>query len=190
MEVQDIELKINDPKHGAFAISLVESPAIEDDFVFLNTHEIQLKVVDEDQRILVGFALIPDMKIPRLMKGKRFNIFFSKDTVAQTAELYMKNMNLDKFTVDHQRPTSDVYVFESWIVEDPKNDKSNLYGLKPKGGEWVIKTRVDNDQVWNKVKLGEYKGFSIEALYGGLEQFLNNQIIDQLKKIITENTTV
>jgi len=169
--LQDIELKIKDEaEDGVFAISLVESPAIEEDFVALSKHEVELKVVDEDKRILVGFALVPEKRIYRMMQGKEFNIYFSKDTVAKTAELFMKQLNLKNWTLEHEQKTEGISVIESWVVEDPKQDKSNLYNLKPEGGEWVIMTKVYNDEVWKEVKEGKYKGFSIEGMFDGFEQ--------------------
>jgi hypothetical protein len=169
--LQDIELKIKDEaEDGVFAISLVESPAIEEDFVALSKHEVELKVVDEDKRILVGFALVPEKRIYRVMQGKEFNIYFSKDTVAKTAELFMKQLNLKNWTLEHEQKTEGISVIESWVVEDPKQDKSNLYNLKPEGGEWVIMTKVYNDEVWKEVKEGKYKGFSIEGMFDGFEQ--------------------
>lgn len=57
-KLQDIELKIKDESEGVFAISLVDEPAIEENFVALSAHEIELKVVDEERRIVVGFALV------------------------------------------------------------------------------------------------------------------------------------
>jgi hypothetical protein len=169
--LQDIELKIKDEaEDGVFAISLVESPAIEEDFVALSKHEVELKVVDEDKRILVGFALVPEKRIYRMMQGKEFNIYFSKDTVAKTAELFMKQLNLKNWTLEHEQKTEGISVIESWVVEDPKQDKSNLYNLKPDGGEWVIMTKVYNDEVWKEVKEGKYKGFSIEGMFDGFEQ--------------------
>jgi hypothetical protein len=188
MEMQEIELKIKNDKDGVFAISLVESPAIEEDFVALSSHEVELKVIDEERRILVGFALVPDKKILRIMNGKKFNIYFSKDTVAKSQELYMAQMNLQQWTLEHKQKTNGVAVIESWIVEDPKNDKSNLYNLDPKGGEWVIMTKVYNDQVWQEVKNGKYKGFSIEGMYDGFEQLQaktqEELIIEQLQSAI------
>lgn len=169
--LQDIELKIKDEaEDGVFAISLVESPAIEEDFVALSKHEVELKVVDEDKRILVGFALVPEKRIYRMMKGKEFNIYFSKETIAKTAELFMKQLNLKNWTLEHEQKTEGISVIESWVVEDPKQDKSNLYNLKPEGGEWVIMTKVYNDEVWKEVKEGKYKGFSIEGMFDGFEQ--------------------
>ena len=169
-KLQDIELTIKDEQEdGVFAVSLVEKPAIEKDFIALSKEEIKLKVIDEDKRIVVGFALVPDKKIYRRIKDKEFNVFFSKDTVRQVSELYMKNLNLNKFTVEHEKNVTGVNVIESWIVEDPKNDKSNLYNLDPKGGEWVMMSKIYNDDVWNDIKNGDYKGYSIEGKFDGLQ---------------------
>lgn len=188
MEMQEIELKIKNDKDGVFAISLVESPAIESDFIALSSHEVELKVIDEERRILVGFALVPEKRILRVMNGKKFNIYFTKDTVAKSQELYMTQMNLQRWTLEHKRKTNGVAVIESWVVEDPKNDKSNLYNLDPKGGEWVIMTKVYNDQVWQEVKDGKYKGFSIEGMYDGFEQLQaktqEELLIEQLQSVI------
>ena len=169
-KLQDIELTIKDAEiHGVFAVSLVEKPAIEKDFIALSKDEIKLKVIDEERRIVVGFALVPDKKIYRRIKDKEFNVFFSKDTIREISELYMKNLNLNKFTVEHENNIKGVNVIESWIVEDPKNDKSNLYNLDAKGGEWVMMSKIYNDDVWNDIKNGEYKGYSIEGRFDGLQ---------------------
>lgn len=193
-KLQDIELKIKDESEGVFAISLVDEPAIEENFVALSAHEIELKVVDEERRIVVGFALVPDKKIYRRQKVgeevKEFNIYFSKETVSKTAELFMKKLNLDKFTVDHAKQVDGISVIESWVVEDPKQDKSNLYKLDPKGGEWVVMAKVYNDAVWNEVKDGKYKGFSIEGMFDGFEQLQSKTkeetILDKLKALVSE----
>lgn len=187
-KLQEIELRIKDEKDGVFAISLVEAPAIEEDFVALSSHQVELKVVDEEKRIMVGFALVPEKRIYRKMQDKEFNIYFSKETVSQAQELYMKQLNLNKWTLEHEQKTEGVNVIESWIVEDTKNDKANLYKLNPKGGEWVIMTKVYNDEVWKQVKDGAYKGFSIEGMFDGFEQLQSKDesILEQLKQLLNE----
>jgi hypothetical protein len=185
-KLQEIELKIKDESEdGVFAISLVENPAIEEDFVYLSKDEIQLKVIDEDKRIVVGFALVPEKRIYRVMQGKEFNIYFSKDTVRRSAELFMKKMNTQNFTLEHEEKVEGISVIESWIVEDAKQDKSNLYNLGAKGGEWVVMSKVYNDAVWNEIKLGKYGGYSIEAMYDGFEQ-LQSKNVNNLKMDIVE----
>ena len=193
MALQTIELEIkNEAEEGIFALSYVLEPAIEENWVALSKNQIELKVVDEERRIVVGFALVPDKKIPRRQeingKMREFNITFSKQTVAKAGELFMKNLNGNNATIEHERPVEGVSTIELWIVEDPKNDKSNIYGLNPKGGELVVMQKVYNNELWEDVKSGKVKGFSIEAMFNGFEKlkFSSDEIdvIEELKKII------
>lgn len=182
-KLQEIEMKIKDESvDGVFAISLVDSPAIEEDFVALSKHsdKIELKVADEERRIAVGYALIPDKRIYRRItpKGKtepvEFNIYFTKETITQTQELYMRNLNNNNATTEHEKAVTDCTVIESWITEDEKHDKINLFNVEPIIGGWAVMMKINNDEVWSSVKSGEYKGFSIEGFYKGFEN-LNMQ---------------
>jgi hypothetical protein len=102
----------------------------------------------------------------------------------------MKKMNTQNFTLEHEQKVEGISVIESWIVEDAKQDKSNLYNLGAKGGEWVVMSKVYNDAVWNEIKLGKYGGYSIEAMYDGFEQLQSKTdeelLIEQLKQIINK----
>jgi hypothetical protein len=186
--METIELFIADEaKDGVFAVSLVEEPAIEEDFVALSTDRIELKVADEERKVVVGLALVPEKKIYRFMKGKEFNIFFSKDTISKAQELYMKKLNLNNVTAEHEEKVTGASVIESWIVEDSKNDKTNLYNLKATEGSWAIMMKIDNEELWSKVKSGEFKGFSIEGIFGGFEQLeasKDKDIVEQIKELI------
>jgi hypothetical protein len=191
-KIQEIELTIKSADDGVFAISLVDQPAIEENFVALAAQDVEFKVVDEERRIVVGFALVPEKRILRLMGGKKFNIYFTKETVAQAAEDFMKKMMLKKFTTDHEEKVDGITVIESWVVEDAKHDKSNLYGLGAKGGEWVLMSKIDNNEVWNEVKAGKFKGYSIEARFDGFEQLqsknketMEEQIIKELNAVLS-----
>jgi hypothetical protein len=190
-KLQEIELTIKNADDGVFAISLVDSPAIEENFVALASQDVEFKVVDEERRIVVGFALVPEKRILRLMGGKKFNIYFTKETIATAAEDFMKKMMLKKFTTDHEEKVDGVTVIESWVVEDAKHDKSNLYGLGAKGGEWVLMSKIDNDAIWNEVKAGKFKGYSIEARFDGFEQLqsktetMEEQIIKELNAVLS-----
>jgi len=130
-KIQDIELKIKDETdEGVFAISLVDVPAIEENFVALEKHEIELKVIDEERRIVVGFALVPDKRIYRKQKVKdevkEFNIYFSKDTVSKTAELFMKKLNLNKFTTDHSQDVDGISVNTLIRHQGKPNDNTSF----------------------------------------------------------------
>ena len=162
-----IELLIDEEndKPGVFAISLVDAPAIESNFVALNSHKVEMKVVDEEKRIVLGLALIPDKKIYRNNKGYEYNITFSKDTVRKASELYLANLRANNTTVDHKMLVDGVSLSESWIVEDTNKDKTALYGIEAPIGAWAVSMKVNNNDVWNDVKEGKYLGFSIEGIF-------------------------
>jgi len=188
MELQEVELFIKDENEdGVFAVSLVENPAIEENFIALSGYKMELKVVDDEKRIVTGLALVPEKRIYRKIKEKEFNIYFSKETIYKTAELFMKKLNLNNVTSEHERPVTGVSVIESWLVEDTDKDKTALYNLKAPVGSWAITMKVYNDNEWEKIKAGDYKGFSIEGIYQGLEALemsSENEIIEELKALV------
>ena len=162
-----IELVIKEDADGIEAISVVENPAIEVDFIALSKQEeIKLAEVDKEKRILMGAALIPNKQIYRKDKDKEYYIYFSEDTVRKASELYLKESNQSNATLEHKDKLVGLTVVESWIVEDEKKDKSNLYELNAPKGSWVVSMKVDNDDIWNDyVKTGKVKGFSIEGFF-------------------------
>jgi hypothetical protein len=192
-KLEEVELVIDKEKDGVFAISLVENPAIQEDFVAFSEEVIEFQITNEDKREITGMVLVPDKRIYRRVKDKEFNVWLSAETIKLTQEKYMSSLNLNNVTVDHQRKVEDVSTVESWIVEDEKNDKSNIYKLNAPKGAWIVKMKVNNDEVWQQVKEGKYKGYSIEALYSGMEKLFTinvdedqdklNKIIDILKQI-------
>ena len=170
-----IELVI-DEAEGAFgveAISLVKEPAIEVNWVAFNKEQgksrmVQLAQIDEEQRTLIAPALVPDFKIVRFDAGTdtEYDVYFSKETVKLASELYMKSQRNLNHTLEHAEPVEGVSVVESWIVQDPKMDKANLYGFNDLNeGTWMVRAKVDNPEVWEKIKSGEAKGLSIEGWF-------------------------
>ena len=163
-----LELLIDEESEqfGVEAISLVYSPAIEENFIFLNKAEkLSFAKVDEEKRLLIGPALIPNKSIMRYdqEKAEEYEVFFSESTVAQAAELFLKEKRTDAYTVEHKADVNGLTVFESWIVQDAKKDKASLYGFEVPVGTWMVSVKVYNDEVWKQVKDGDYRGFSIEG---------------------------
>ena len=155
--MQEIELFIrNEKEDGVFAVSLVENPAIEENFVALSQQE-KVTFADEDRKVVVGVALVPEKRIYRKMGDKEFNIYFSKETISKAQELYMKNLNANNVTSEHQKPVKGATVIESWIVENEKNDKSNIYKLNAPVGSWVIMMKIYNDEEWEQVTIKAFQ---------------------------------
>ena len=185
-KLQNIELTIKDEKEqGVFAISFVDRPAIEEDFILLSEMEVEMKVIDEGKREVIGLALVPEKKILRRIKDKEFTVSFSAETIAKTQELYMKKLYGNNVTVDHAENVDGVALIESWIVEDTKNDKSNVYKLNAPVGSWVVKMKVYNEEVYQGIKDGKFNGFSIEGKYDGLEQLeMQDDIMNEIKELL------
>ena len=156
-----------------------------------------LAKVDEDKRELISPALIPDKNIYRYDADtdSDFYVYFSKDTVKNCAYSFLRNNNHHKATLEHQDRVSGVLTVESWIIEDPKIDKSRLYGFELKKGTWMVKMKIENDELWEKVKSGDIKGLSIEGYFTSKFQQMQEQekeptseeILKALNEIITKS---
>ena len=170
--LETIELFVDDLNEddGVDALSFVEYPAIEENFIALSKHKVEFKTVDTEKRIIVGLALVPDKKIYRRKGEEEYNVIFSKDTVRKVAGLYLNRNKTNNTTLEHAEFTKDVSVVESWIVESSTQDKTALYGLEAPEGAWAVVMKVNNDEVWADVKAGKYLGLSIEGMFSGREE--------------------
>ena len=172
---------------GIEAISVVESPAIEEDFIALKNQEFKLAEVDKEKRILMGAALIPNKPIYRRNEDNEYYIYFSRDTVRKASELFFINGNQNNSTLEHQVPLTGLSVVESWIVESEK-DKTRHYDMEVPIGTWMVSMKVLNDDVWNDyVKTGKVKGFSIEGYFADkAERPKDKSLKDELAQIEEE----
>jgi len=166
MDIIELFIDENDEVSGIEAVSIVENPAIEEDFVALKSQEFKFAEVNKEKRILMGAALIPNKPIYRANEENEYYIYFSRDTVRKASELFFIKGNHNKSTLEHQMPLQGLVAVESWIVEDKEKDKSKIYGMDMPLGTWMLSMKVLNDDVWNNyVKTGKVKGFSIEGYF-------------------------
>ena len=183
-----IELFINDDEanDGISAISFVKQPAIEENFVALSQQKVEFKSIDDDKRVVVGLALIPNKEIYRRQGDYEYNIVFSEDTVKKASHLYLKQLNNNNATLEHEKDATGISVVESWIVEDVETDKSKLYDLNATKGSWVVVMKVDNDEIWKDVKDGTYLGLSIEGIFSDQEVKTSEEQIEEVKEELLE----
>ena len=185
------ELVIEDENiDEVFAISLVEEPAIESNFVFFDKEKVQFAAVNDEKRLLMGPILIPDKQILRVDgEGKPYHVFFKPETIKRLSEMYLKKKYVSNSTLEHDKKINGVTLVESWIKESVTKDKSALYNLNVPVNTWMGTFKIDNDEIWNDyVKTGEVKGFSIEGLFGhnlvqqNKIQFSNDSILTHLEE--------
>ncbi len=187
MEIIELFIDENDEVSGIDAISVVENPAIEEDFVALKNQEFNLAEVDKEKRILMGAALVPNKPIFRRSGENEYYIYFSRETVRKASELFFIRGNQSRSTLEHDIPLNGLTVVESWIVES-EQDKSRQYNMNVPVGTWMVSMKVLNDDIWeNYVKTGKVKGFSIEAYFSDkMERPQDKSIKDDLSSIEEE----
>jgi hypothetical protein len=192
MRIIELIIDENEQLSGVDAVSIVEFPAIESNFISLNK-QLELAKVDDEKRILMGAALIPNKHIYRRNGKDEYYIFFSEETVRKASELFLINSNQNNATLEHDKELKDLSIVESWIVEDTEMDKSKKYGLDAPVGSWVVSMKVNNDVIWNDfVKTGKVKGFSIEGYFAdklemSLQQEKELELVNKIKDIILNN---
>jgi len=190
-----IELVLDEEQDdiGVDAISIVESPAIESDFVALKNQEIKLAEVDKEKKILMGALLIPNKPIYRNGGEGEYYIYFSKDTIVKASQMFLQNGKQSNSTLEHNQALNGLTLVESWIVESKEQDKSALYGLDVPVGTWMGSVKVNNDDVWNEyVKTNKVKGFSIEGYFAdkmeapkeNVEEQLSEELLSKIKNVI------
>jgi hypothetical protein len=184
------------------AISLVENPAMDSEFVALEKEEEEKENVflsSDEKHMVYGAVLIPDKDVYRKANGGYY-INFSKESIEKMSQDIMKEYRQFDIKTDHKDEVSDVCVVESWIVQDSYKDKSNALGIDVPEGTWMAGVKVNNQDTWNRIKNGELKGFSVESVlaYSEVEEFEkqneNNMNIEtndemfwsKLKNVITE----
>ena len=190
-----IEMAINEEEweEGISAISIVENPAIESNFVALSDEKVvKLADVDKDKQILIGPALIPNKPIYRKDEnGNPYYIYFSGETVAKASELYLARGKQNNATVEHNFEVDGVSVIESWIVEDPEKDKAATYGLNVPKGTWMVSMKIYDEELWQDyVKTGDVKGFSIEGMFGAVkmkQELTEEAILTALNDVYLES---
>ena len=188
-----VELILDEEQEiGIEAISVVENPAIEEDFIALKSQEFKLAEVDKEKRILMGALLIPNKPIYRRNGEDEYYIYFSKDTVLKASQMYLMQGKQNNSTLEHQYEINGLSLVESWIVEDKVHDKSVKYGMDLPLGTWVGSVKVNNDNIWNEfVKTGKVKGFSIEGYFADKmerpQEKINDFSSDELLKEIDQD---
>ena len=160
-----------------YAISLVESPAIEEDFVALSKQDekMEVKLADEEKHIVYGAVLVPDKDIYRNNGEREFYISFTKESIEKMSQDFMREYRQQEITLDHENAANEICVVESWIKADMFKDKSVALGLNEElpVGSWFCGMKVNNIETWERIKSGELNGFSVESMIS-LEEFAKN----------------
>ena len=166
-----------------YSISLVEAPAIEEDFIALSKQDmVDVKLSEDEKHIVYGAVLVPDKDIYRNNGENEYFINFSTQSIEKMSQDFMKEYRQYEVKTDHDKTVDEVCVVESWLKSDMFKDKSVALGLNPDLpiGTWFCGMKVNNIETWQRIRNGELKGFSVESMIS-LEEFekqTNNDMIE------------
>lgn len=171
MKLPLYEIFIDETKESFVdAVALVDEPAIESNFIaFSKSQENLTFSLEDEKKELIGAAMIPDMQIFRKTSGNQgYNVYFSKDTIRQIAQVFFKKGFQTNINLSHSDIAANSFIFQSYIV-DEKMGFSSPKGLNLPDGSWVVGMKVTDDKVWQEIKSGKLKGFSVEGLFQMME---------------------
>lgn len=197
---------VKDEKPAVTFTSLVDNPAIESDWMAFssqndNAHQFEFKVASEERRIITGAAMIPDKPIYRNDENGEYDVEFDAPTIETVVKKWGKFGYHNKVNIMHSpdaKPDG-VYLFESILVDSKRGIQAPTC-LKEKfpDGTWIQSYYVENDAVWELIKQGKIRGFSVEGLFGMKEAFArfkkaeqdeNEKYLSELEEIAKKVTT-
>jgi len=173
-------------------VALVDKPAIEKNFLaFKENKAIMNFVTDAERQIISGPAMVADTLIFRSDENGDYNVFFSKETISKIAlkffkKDYQKNLNLFH---DPALPLDGVTIFESFVSDKARGVEPMAAFDDLPDGTWFISAKVENPEVWAKIKSGEVKGFSVEGIFSYLKKptTVENQLAEILNATYNES---
>lgn len=156
------------------AISFVSEPAIEVEAVALEKQDEEKQEVffsSDEKYLFVSPIIIPNKDIYRNNGETEYYVNFGEDAIEKMSQNYLKDMLQKHITLQHNETVDEgVTLVESWVVYDEYQDKAHALGFNVPKGTWMGAFKVDSIDVWNRIKSGELKGVSVEAMVG-LEEF-------------------
>jgi hypothetical protein len=189
MKLPVYKLDINefDEETGIDFVSLVENAAIQKDFLAFSETPIKFAIQDEEKRIVTGAAMIADLPIYRRddIRGEYY-VVFDKESIFKIAKKWARSNQYNSVNAHHKTPIMNgVSLFESYIIDRERGVMPPTGFEEVADGSWFVSYLIDNDDVWAKVKSGEFKGFSVEGVFDFPED-KEEQLIEQMKEILSK----
>lgn len=169
-------------------IALVTSPAIEELFLKFSEEVEQFQFADDEKHIVTGPILIPEKKILRYdLDGNPFYVWFSKETIEELSQTFLRDDKNRAWNLQHEQDTNDVYITESWLVNNSEMDKAKSLGFDVPEGTWMASAKIENEEIWKRIKNNELRGFSIDGMFKIEEDITDyDEALKKIEEIIKQ----
>ena len=183
-KIKLVELVIDDEEAVEF-VSLVDTPAIESNFLTFKKEDFKFKIQNEEKRIVSGFFMIADLPMMRMRNDTVFYCVFRKHTIEKIVNKFMKEGLTNQTNLMHDSTAEGVYIIESLIIDKKRGVLPPENFEKVPDGSWWGSMRVENDDIWQQVKDGTFKGFSVEGIFSSSKELdLQTRIIAKIREVI------
>jgi len=183
-KIKLVELVIDD-EEGVEFVSLVDTPAIESDFLAFKKEDFKFKIQNEEKRIVSGYFMIADLPMMRMRNDTVFYCVFRKHTIEKIVNKFMKEGLTNQTNLMHDSQADGVYIIESLIIDKKRGVLAPENFEKVPDGSWWGSMRVENDLVWQQVKSGEFRGFSVEGIFSSSKELnLQTRIVAKIREVI------
>ena len=179
-----VELVIDDDE-GVEFVSIVDDPAIESDFLAFKKEDFKFKIQNKEKRIVSGYFMIADLPMMRMRNDTVFYCVFRRHTIEKIVNKFMKEGLTNQTNLMHDSTAEGVYIIESLIVDSERGVAAPESFEKVPNGSWWGSMRVESDLVWEQVKSGEFRGFSVEGIFSSSKELdLQTRIIAKIRAVI------
>lgn len=161
-------------------VSIVDMPAIERNFIQLSKQaEIKFSI-NEEKRTISGPVLIPDYPIYRRFGKEEFYIKFTADTIKEYAIKFFKDKREGEGNIQHNFGFNGIVFFESYLLNSDRGILPKEFADLP-NGTWILSAKVENPDVWELIKNGTLKGFSVD-IQSSLSE--DEEVLDSLEDLM------
>lgn len=167
------KISVDSIDDGVFKMSIVDDPAVDVNFLKFNKQK-PIYVFNEEKRIITGVALRANYPIYRFDGDESFYLIFTPEEIEKMAYRFMKNQLLNNVNINHSTDVKGIYLIESFILKADHNMEAFNDIEK---GSWMVSYKVENDKIWNDIKEGKLKGFSVE-LTGDIGRTSKRELMD------------
>lgn len=167
-------------------VSFVDSPAIQRGWMAFNGQQ-RFKVQSEDRRIVSGALMVAGLPIYRRDESGEYYVSFTASAIQAIVYKFMKENRTKEVNEMHETDVDGVFLFESFIVDSTRGIKTPEGFDELPDGSWFGSFKVENDEVWAKVKDGTYTGFSVEGLFTeDMEKNIDERVLAEVIRVLTE----
>lgn len=187
LPVYKLTISDEDLESGIDFISLVENPAIQKDFLKFDNQNQQFAIQDEEKRIISGPAMLSDLPIYRRDANRgEYYVVFDKETIYKIAKKWAVNNKYNAVNVDHKTQIEGCILFETYLLDFERGIMPPKGFEDAKDGSWFVSYYVESDNVWNEIKQGTWKGFSVEGYFDFVEPNEEDKIVEALKNLLSK----